>query len=137
MVGRGSVSTTQTQDLFSKLVRGKHFTKLDLTQAYQQLELDENSKSYLTINMPFAVASTPAIFQRTMDQILQGLEDIVCYLDDILITGTDTNEHLRNLERVFQQLKDYGIRVNKERCAFFQNNVLPGSHDRFRWVTSF
>lgn len=38
------------QDLFTKLAGGEKFTKLDLWQAYQQVELEENSKRYLTIN---------------------------------------------------------------------------------------
>lgn len=60
------------QDLFTKLAGGKKFTKLDLSQAYQQVELDESSKQYLTINthkglyqvnrLPYGVASAPAIF---------------------------------------------------------------------------
>jgi len=33
------------------------------------------------------VASAPAIFQRTMDTILQGIEGVACNLDDIIITG--------------------------------------------------
>ena len=37
-------------DLFSTLSSGNVFTKLDLRQAYQQLELDENSKQYVVIN---------------------------------------------------------------------------------------
>lgn len=37
-------------DLFATLANGKTFTKLDLSQAYQQMVLDENSTKYLTIN---------------------------------------------------------------------------------------
>lgn len=85
------------QDLFSTLAGGKLFTKLDLKQAYQQLEVDESSQEYLTINthkglyrhtrVPFGVSSAPSIIQATMDQILQGMSNTICYLDDILVTG--------------------------------------------------
>ena len=67
-------------DLFTTLIGGQKFTKLDLTQAYQQMQLEENVKELVTINthqglyqftrLPFGVASAPAIFQRTMDTIL-------------------------------------------------------------------
>ena len=40
----------KTEDLLIKLNGGERFTKLDLAHAYQQLELDEESKEYLTIN---------------------------------------------------------------------------------------
>ena len=68
-------------ELFAALTGGHKFTVLDLSQAYQQLKLHEDSKKYVTINthqglycytrLPFGVASAPAIFQRTMDSILQ------------------------------------------------------------------
>ena len=85
------------QELFASLAGGEKFTKLDLSQAYQQLLLDEKSKELMTINthkglfrytrLPFGVASAPAIFQRTMDSILQGIPRVCCYIDDILISG--------------------------------------------------
>lgn len=85
------------EDLFSSLSGGKYFSKLDLAQAYLQLPLDEASRKYVTINtqkglyqytrLPFGVASAPSIFQRTMDNLLQGIAKVCVYLDDILITG--------------------------------------------------
>jgi len=38
------------EDLFATLGGGKTFSKLDLSQAYQQLMLDEESSKYVTIN---------------------------------------------------------------------------------------
>ena len=106
---------------FPPLAGGKRFTKLDLTQAYTQLEMDEKSKLFLTINMhtglyvcnrlPYGVASVPAIFQRTIDEVLQGLDGMVRYLDDILITGTDTTAHLHNLKQVLQRLEEHSFRT--------------------------
>ena len=40
----------KTDDLLIKLNGGDKFTKQDLAHAYQQLELDEESKEYFTIN---------------------------------------------------------------------------------------
>jgi len=37
-----------------------------------------------------AASSVPAIHQRTMDQLLAGLEGVMCYQDDVLIRG-DSN----------------------------------------------
>ena len=73
------------EDLFVTLAGGNKFTKLDLSQAYQQLTLDEN---LVTINthrglyrynrLPFGVASAPALFQ---DTVLQGIPHVICYID--------------------------------------------------------
>ena len=112
---------------------GRKFTKLDLTSAYQQMELDEESAKLVTINthqglyestrLPLGVASAPAIFQRAMDMVLQGIPHCICYLDDILITGVSDVEHLRNLEEVLRRLQDHGISVKKEKCHFIQDSV--------------
>ena len=121
------------QDIFASLSQGKHFTKLDLTHAYQQMLLDDSSLKYVTVNthqglyqyqrLPFGVSSAPAIFQRAMDTILQGLSGVACYLDDILITGADEDQHLRTLEEVLKRLKQAGVRVKRSKCAFSKDSV--------------
>ena len=70
-------------ELMASLAKGKHFSKLDLTSAYQQMVLDKESAKLVTINthqglhecnrLPFGIASAPAVFQRAMDTILQGI----------------------------------------------------------------
>ena len=40
----------RVEDLYASMSGGKCFTKLDLSQAYLQLQLDEDSKAYVTIN---------------------------------------------------------------------------------------
>ena len=37
-------------DIFAKLAGGKKFTKIDLRQAYHQMEVEEESQEYLTVN---------------------------------------------------------------------------------------
>ena len=103
------------EDLFASLSGGKLFSKVDLASAYQQIPLDEQSKEFTTINtpkglycynrLPFGVASAPSIFQRTMESILQGIDHVCVYLDDILITGATEKEHLQNLDKVLTRLE--------------------------------
>ena len=50
--------------------------------------------------LPFGVASAPAIFQREIDKILQGVQNAFSYLDDLLISGKDEAEHHQNLKAV-------------------------------------
>ena len=84
-------------DLFATLAGGKWFSKLDLSQAYLQVLLEEESRPYITINthqgfhhytrLPFGMASVPALFQKLMDMVLQGIPGVTCYIDDILVSG--------------------------------------------------
>ena len=46
-----------------------------------------------------------------------------CFFDDICVTGENNVEHLRNLEMVLARLKDHGIRLRKEKCAFMKESV--------------
>ena len=120
-------------DLFAGLAGGKKFSKIDLNQAYLQMHVDEKSRELLTINthkrlyrycrLPFGITSAPAVFQCAMDQILSGLSGVQCYLDDILVTGKTEEEHLKNLDATLQRLEEYGLRVRKSKCEFFQPTV--------------
>jgi hypothetical protein len=117
------------EELFAKLAGRKFFTKLDMSSAYLQLPLDDESKKYTTINthkglfqyncLPFGVTSLPAIFQCTMDTLLQGIEGVSVYVNDILVTGPTEKEHLKTLERVLEKLVDTaGLRLNLQKCFF-------------------
>ena len=126
------------EDLFAKLSGGKRFSKLDLSQAYQQLELDEESKQYVVINtqrglfqynrLPFGVSSAPGIFQRTLDTVLQGIKNCVVYLDDILVTGSNDEEHLSVLDEVLSRLEKAGLRLQRKKCQFMQTSVKYLGH---------
>ena len=121
------------EDLFASLSGGKTFSKLDLAHAYQQIPLDEESKEYTTINthkglyrynrLPFGVASAPSIFQRTMENILQGIPHVCVYIDDILVTGTTDDDHLHNLEEVLTRLEKANLRLKRNKCAFLLPSV--------------
>lgn len=121
------------EELFAKLQGGREFSKLDLSQAFQQIGLDENSKVLLTISthlglfkynrLTFGVACAPAKFQKIMDALLGGVEGCAVFQDDILISGKDKKEHLENLEKVLFILKRAGLKLNYDKCIFFAKRV--------------
>ena len=91
-------------DIFASLGGGRKFSKIDLRQAYLQMEMEEESKKFLTINthkglfqynrLVFGVASAPAIWQQAMDQILEGIPHVQCILDDMIILVQPTKSIL-------------------------------------------
>ena len=121
------------EELFASLSGGQSFTTLDLSHAYLQLELEEESQEFVTISthkglyrykrLPFGVASAPAIFQRTMEATLQSLPMVCVYLDDILVSGKTQQEHLANLNEVLTRLESAGLRLKKEKCTFCKPEV--------------
>ena len=126
------------EDMFSTLSGGEKFTKIDLAHAYQKMVVDSDSREYLTIDtrkglyqyqrLAFGIASAPALFQAAMDQILQGLPKVLCYQDDILVTGKDDSDHLANLEAVLQRLRQFGLRIKRKKCVFLGKSVKYLGH---------
>ena len=120
-------------DLLTSLSGGVVFSKLDMSQAYQQVELDDASKKLVVINtqkglfrytrLPFGVSSVPAIFQRVMESLLQGIPNVVVYFDDILVAGKSVAEHLTILDRVLSRLQEAGLRLRKNKCQFLVLSV--------------
>ena len=126
-----------TEDLFAQIAEGRVFSKLDMSQAYQQLTLDEDSKNLLVVNtpkglfrytrLPYGVSTAPAIFQSVMDRILQGLP-VACYLDDILIATKTEEEHDQLLEQTLERLEKAGIRLKQEKCEFYAKELQYLGH---------
>lgn len=125
-------------DLLTKLAGGKSFSKLDLSSAYQQMELDEESKKYCVINthrglfrynrLPYGIKSAPGIFQREMYNLLRDVPHTVVYLDDILVTGATETEHKANLTKVVEKLSKKGLKVHFDKCEFFKPSVTYLGH---------
>ena len=128
------------EDLLTVLAGGQKFSKLDLSQAYQQMLLYPDDRKYTTVNthlglfqyqlLPFGIALALAIFQSQTEKILQGIPKTVCYLDDVLITGKDDSEHLATLEKVFDRLYQWGLCLKKAKC-----NAISGIYSGCSRIT--
>ena len=101
--------------------------------------MEEESQEYLTVNthqglyrynrLVFGITSAPAIWQRAIDQVLDGVEGTSCILNDMIITGKNDQEHLDHLEEVLKRLKEHGLRANREKCEFFQKKIIYCGHE--------
>lgn len=126
------------QDLFASLSGSKVFCSLDLAGAYTQLLLSKASKKFMVINtikglyvynrLPQGASSSASIFQKVMDEVLHGLEDVFCYLDDVLIAGKDWEDCQRKLYLVLERLARANIKVNLKKCKFFVTELQYLGH---------
>ena len=72
---------------------------------------------------PLSVTSALEHFQRRMSALLEGLEGVVCLMDDILVYRKNQEEHDERLLKVLQHLETAGLMLNREKCKFSQTLV--------------
>ncbi|KAE8276916.1 Retrovirus-related Pol polyprotein [Larimichthys crocea] len=68
--------------------------------------------------MPFGIISASEIYHRAMDNMLEGLEGVRCYIDDLVIWGSTLQEHNDRLAKVLQRISDHGLKLNRAKCQF-------------------
>lgn len=118
-----------------QLKDNKFFSVLDLKCGFHQIPLKEsdiektafaiNNGKYEFVRLPFGLKNAPAIFQRTLDDILREYVGNIClvYIDDIIIFGKDEIAHAKNLETIFRTLNDANMKIQLDKCEFFKNEV--------------
>ena len=126
------------EDLQEKTSGGTLFSKLDFPQVFSQIKLADNSKPLVTITtrkglfqynrLPYGVASAPVIHQRAMDGLLRDIPGVLCYQDDIFITGKDQDDHLRTHHAVLSKLQGHRLRLNKDKCTLLQTSIVYLGH---------
>ena len=128
----------KVEDALASLGGGVSFTKLDLTQAYLHMEMDEESQEMMPLNthrglyrmtrLGFGIVSAAALWQRAMDTVLQDVGDTQCLLDDILESGKTDQAKEKNLTAALQQLDKYGLKLNVDKCEFFRKELSYLGH---------
>ena len=58
-----------------------------------------------------------------MAQILQGLQGVVVFIDDILVTGRTREKHTLNLRNVLDCLRQAHLQLKKSKCLLFQESL--------------
>ena len=75
--------------------------------------------------MPFGLCNAPATFQRLMDHVYKGIawKFVVVYLDDTIVYSKTFNEHLTHLQKVFNRIRQAGLRLNIDKCTFWMHQL--------------
>lgn len=119
--------------IISRLSTCTIFSRIDLSNAYLQIPVDDEAKMLLTIithkglynfnRLCPGVQPASGIFQQTMDKMLQEIDEAVPYFDDILIATKDKHSHAAVLRIVFERLQECNVRARVEKCSFFQEEL--------------
>lgn len=116
-------------DFFNFLTNRSIFSKIDLTDAYYQVEVEDECKEYLAINthkglfrmnrLGQGIKTGSSDFQQLMSSIFADLADVFVEIDDVLIASNNSQDHLKTLREVLKRLNDYGFTLKIEKCHFF------------------
>lgn len=148
-VTRSHYQLPTMDEVLPVLANAKVFSKLDLKQAFWQCKLDEASSKLTTFatsrgryrwcRLPFGLSISSEEFQKRLNQILNGLDGVVCVADDIICAGVgDTLEaanidHNSKLDALLSRCRSAGIKLNKAKCEFckpeiaFLGHLISGS----------
>ena len=128
-------------EILESLSGNRYFSVLDMKSGYHQIEIEESHKErtaftvgplgfYEYNRMPFGLTNAPATYQRVMEACLGDLHLNIChiYLDDLIVYGRTFEEHLDRLQRVFQKLREAGLKLTPKKCHLFKGKVKYVGH---------
>ena len=120
-------------------LKGQFYSCLDVEGAFTQVLIKPDSRKWCTAvthrgyleptRLPFGIKTAPKIFQEGMDRMIHGMDgkspvpNTACICDDICVTGATPQEHFANLTELLIRLDTAGLKLNKEKCKFYQPSV--------------
>jgi hypothetical protein len=109
----------------------RYMSSLDIKSAFWQVEVAPEHREFTAFTfpgrglyhfkrMPFGLINSPATWQRIIDSVVGAdLQPYVfVYMDDIVVTSSDFDTHIRVLRQIFDRLRDAGITCNWEKSQF-------------------
>jgi hypothetical protein len=142
MLKRMPYPIPKNAQMLQELEKFAYATSLYLNMGYCTIKLDSDGQKLCTISNPFGeyqylrlplgISCSPDIFQEKMSDLIQHLNFVRTYLDDLLVISCCTFEdHLEKLECVLKMLSDKGLRVNADRSTFCATEIEYLGH----WIS--
>ena len=114
------------EEVMSCFLGAKIFSKLDASNGFWQIHLDEPSSKLCTFNspmgricfliLPFGISSAPEMYHRIIHSLFEHMGGVDTSMDDIIVWGKDKQEHDRRLRQVLEKLIQVGLKLQKENC---------------------
>ena len=126
------------EEIVVKIPDATVFTVLDAKSGYLQMKLDYESSLLTTMNTPigryrwlklhFGIKSAPEMYQRAMDEMLEGTDHAYTIMDDILVAGRNISHHDSVLEKVLYRSKSYNLKLNFDKVRVGKQQVPYVGH---------
>jgi hypothetical protein len=113
------------EELFDKIGGSNIFTIMDLRQGFNQIVLTIKDHKKMTFHgsnklwewlvMPFGLKNAHVFFQRIMDHVLEGVDFMKCYIDDVIVHSKGLMQHLAYFEELFKRLHDVNMKIHPKK----------------------
>jgi len=122
-------------DILDQMQGSQWFSTIDLASGYWQVEIEEEDKektAFITNEglyefnvMPFGLCNAPATFQRLMHEVLGDLiyNKAPVYIDDVNVHSKTFEQHLEDLEEVFERIRRSGLKLRMDKCHFCDREI--------------
>ncbi|CAB4033003.1 retrotransposon-like family member retr-1 [Paramuricea clavata] len=116
------------EEIISQMSGARFFSKLDASNGYWQIAVDDFTSDLLTFGtafgrykfkrMPYGIHSASEIFQLEISKIIAGCDGAANSQDDIIVWGETKEIHDQRLKKVLDKIRDSGLKLNHAKCIF-------------------
>uniref|UniRef100_A0A0K0FNY6 Reverse transcriptase domain-containing protein n=1 Tax=Strongyloides venezuelensis TaxID=75913 RepID=A0A0K0FNY6_STRVS len=127
------ITTRTMEELLALCPKGKHWTVVDVRDAFHSFEIAPDSQKYVSISTPFGhyqytrmafgLKVAPIVFQKFMNNLLSPVKAASAWQDDILIVNDNYKDHLRDVDAVLTLMENIGLKLKLTKCSFNKNEV--------------
>ncbi|CAB4018481.1 Hypothetical predicted protein [Paramuricea clavata] len=117
-----------TEEIISQMSGARFFSKLDASNGYWQIAVDDFTSDLLTFGtafgrykfkrMPYGIHSASEIFQLEISKIIAGCDGAANSQDDIIVWGETKEIHDQRLKKILDKIRDSGLKLNHAKCIF-------------------
>jgi hypothetical protein len=123
------------EECLDALADNVYFSTLDMASGYWQILIhpeDRHKTAFITkyglfehVRLAMGLCNSPATYQRIMTYVLQNMlwQNVLVYLDDIIILGRNFKEHLATLEEVLKRFRKHNLKFKPKKCELFRTEV--------------
>lgn len=125
-------------EIATKFEGARIFSKLDARSGFWMVEIDDESADLCTfgtpfgryqyLRLPYGISSASEIFHAKVRQLLEDLEGVDSFIDDVIVWGRTVEEHDSRLRSLLDRAREIGLRFNREKCEFRVDKVTYLGH---------
>src|SRR6266576_5610192 len=137
-VKREHYKLTTNKVVLVNLTGAKFFSVLDASHAFSQIAVDEETSKKLVLgtpyghynylSLPYGLSSSPEVFQKNIDTVIEGLTNVSSYMDDLIIYGKTVEEHDCALKSVLERARKFNLTLSEEKFQFRQEKLKYLGH---------